>query len=277
MEEKLARRGWNSNNWKYIFIIIVILFCSCLKNKENSDKNVSVLQKETIEMNLDDFEIEENVIEDNFIEDLSIVSVMDIEYPYNIGNGFFHIPLIEEDIRIMTNIYDQPNQNSNIICKLYQNEIIEVIENTEIVETINNIMHYWYKIKYIDVNDNEVIGHILGGDIIKSTIFDDEDSIEIFYYSKISYMERRQTSDTTYAYFSVILPKDIYIYINNKRISNNTIENFYNEQKYNDNIRYRGYCYFKPREGYIELNIHEMIDGEIFRVYPNGNIIMNGW
>jgi len=249
----------------YLFAIVILLF-SCTKKIENI-KNTpeEINQIESKEY------ISEEIIEENIMEEEIIF--FDINKLYNISNGLYRLPL-KENINSKINVYEQPDENNNIIGELSVNTIIEIIENTKINQIKNNINHYWYKIKYTNYENNQIVGYIWGGAIIVNTIiYENDEKIEIFCYNKISYMDKRFVGNVNgqdiYNEFSVILPNDIFIYINNIRINNRILEDFHN----NNETRYVWeYCYFRLNKYYIDLDIHNMGAGDSFRIYPNGNI-----
>jgi hypothetical protein len=154
------------------------------------------------------------------------------------------------------NIRSQPNLMGSIIGRLELNSEIEIIEKTENSQTIEGMTHYWYKIKY-----GNITGYVWGGYIsIKTSIFVLDNNTKIYCYYRYSKTDRRKTSEIYYHYFDLILPGDIFIYINQRRISNTVIKEVYFEETANTRWFVRDYwhfCYFYEEKGNIVLMIND--------------------
>jgi hypothetical protein len=124
------------------------------------------------------------------------------------------------------NIRSQPNTTGSIVGKLELHSEIEIIEKTDISQTIEGMTHYWYKIKY-----GNITGYIWGGYIsIKTDIYVFGNN-KVYCYYRVSKKVKKKTSEIYYHYFDDISPSDIFIYVNNKRILVNEINNIFIKYK----------------------------------------------
>ena len=152
------------------------------------------------------------------------------------------------------NIRTMPNTSSAIIGRLNLHDEIEIIERTNIKQTIEEIEEYWSKIKY-----NDIIGYVWGGYIATGRFIIDIDNNGI--NDHIYYRKAR-------THRSAINPsKDLFIYMNN----NNTKLSININKEYNQ-------CYIFKLFGitYVKLgvfiDIHDLIDVDVYRLEQNGNI-----
>jgi hypothetical protein len=146
---------------------------------------------------------------------------------YEIEPGRYHI------LDYPVNIRSQPNINGEIIGRLYLNDEIEVVENMGNEQQIDGVWQYWYKINFDDL-----YGYIWGGNIsLKTLVFENEDN-NYFLYSRVSFIHRiyntnpsnvrpDQRLDELYWDSPLTRPDDIFIYINNRKISIKSIERYY--------------------------------------------------
>ncbi len=117
--------------------------------------------------------------------------------------------------------------NSQVIGKLALNAEIEVLEKTTIAQTIDGKTHYWYKIRH-----NDQTGYGWGGLIAVKTFTFSVNGYEIQDYYRNSYIEGRITGpDRPHDYYyPMILPDDIFININGRRIDTSMITEVYSEK-----------------------------------------------
>jgi len=146
----------------------------------------------------------------------------------------------------------------DIIAILNLHDEIEITENSWIAEKIDNVWGYWYKINHGNIN-----GYIFGGYIsIKTFIIDiDKNGINDYFYYRKHYDR----------YFDPV--NDVLIYINNKKISTNIMDN--KEEYFADN-NFNGECIFEEKNGYV-LVIFDGGGRDIeyeykYKILPNGNI-----
>jgi hypothetical protein len=159
------------------------------------------------------------------------------------------------------NIRSQPGLTGSVIGKLELDSEIEIVENTKIKQTIENKTHYWYKINY-----GNIIGYIWGGLIAVEAYAFNINGNKILAYYRYSYTENRiikiNGSDTFFSY-DMILPDDIFFYINQKPINiNDVIKKVYLEEyiQFPNSERYYfkndwHYCNFYEKNGNIDLII----------------------
>ena len=272
----------------FYFVFILFLFMACTRNNKNHSvddvieiyNNININTKTIINENIND----DNQINTAFVEYYFDLSDTLFYYyykrpnrPKNIENGMYFI------LEFNVSIRDQPNLNGEIIGQLNLNDEIEVIENMRHALLFNEVLQYWYKIKFKDI-----IGYIWGGsiafrdsDINYSIInFDiDKNGINDYFFYRIAYEESYQSSEVYYHFFNVVTPDDIFIYINNERINNQEFINKYT----NDVKKYWNICFFRNENwasydkeaanvGAVELDIGNGAAGDIFWIYPNGRI-----
>ncbi len=108
------------------------------------------------------------------------------------------------------NIYSHPSLNSRITEQLKLNDEIYITERTDVVQEIDHVWGYWYKIK-----KDKMEGYIFGGYIAVSFFRDsidiDGNGIYDYVYSRISNFDGD--------YWELDGINDIFIYINGKRIA----------------------------------------------------------
>jgi hypothetical protein len=110
-------------------------------------------------------------------------------------------------LQYRANIRSKPNRNSEVIAILNMNVQVEILENSKIGETINDVWGYWYKIKY-----GNIIGYTFGGNLARQTIVADIDKNGIN-----DYFHYRRSAEV--GWDGVNTYSDIIIYLNNERIS----------------------------------------------------------
>jgi hypothetical protein len=178
--------------------------------------------------------------------------------PFNIEPGKYNI------MDFPVNIRNRPDLNGGIIGQLQLHDEIEIIENMGNTQTIEGVLQNWYKMKIGNLE-----GYIWGGYIaIGGKVFDiDGNNKKEIIYHRISYMKKSPFDD--FNYWKIIFPNDIFIYINNKRISNQTIED-----RHKDMINYAiwEYCDYNQKEDYILLDIGDLASGDWFKIYPDSRI-----
>jgi hypothetical protein len=217
-----------------LFILIVIGVFACSKKNEQQQN----INAENLQQPQEQKEIEVKVKENNTF---SVDELLE-------GDKYY---ILESSV----NIRSQPNLTSSVIGKLELHSEIEIIEKSENFQTIDGFTNYWYKIRYEDIT-----GYIWGGFISigssKTRVFE-IDGTKIYCYF------RRQNYK--------VLPSDIFIYINQKRISNTAIEKVYSEDL---RIRsYWEYCFFSEKDDNIILSIESMTTtGSTFSINKYGEI-----
>ncbi|GHT80137.1 hypothetical protein FACS1894130_10810 [Spirochaetia bacterium] len=117
------------------------------------------------------------------------------------ANGYYYM------LDYPVNIRAEPGLKGNIIGKLGMNDKIEILENTEKLQIIENVLAFWYKIKF-----NNIVGYIWGGYIAEQTLIVDIDNNGILDYFHV------RVSRVSYLYNERHGPKDTFIYINNQKI-----------------------------------------------------------
>jgi len=127
---------------------------------------------------------------------------------YEFELGKYHI------LDYPVNVRSQPGLNGSVIGKLDFDSEIEIIENTKKEQTIDNKTHYWYKINY-----KNLTGYIWGGLIAVDTKSLSLEGNKIMAYFRYSYIEGTSFDNINYYYRNMVLPDDIFIYINQKRIN----------------------------------------------------------
>jgi hypothetical protein len=163
------------------------------------------------------------------------------------------------------NVRSEPNLKGNVIGQLALHERIKIIERMDNYQEINNILAYWYKIAY-----KGSFGYIWGGYIACiSLIFDiDGNGVNDFFYFRVSNI----SSDGLRDMFVIDSWNDVFIYINNKKISTHDLQ-------LNNNHKWR-WCYFVKSNNKVTIelvsdirsgpNVLEYID--VFEIDKNGKI-----
>jgi hypothetical protein len=125
---------------------------------------------------------------------------------FEFDKGFYYM------LDYPVNVRSEPNLRGSVVGQLRQHERIEIISNAGNAQKIENVWAYWYKIKF---NENE--GYIWGGNIAYHTLISDIDNngINDYFYYRIS--------DYEYVFPVINGKEDVFIYINNQRISTENI------------------------------------------------------
>jgi len=139
-------------------------------------------------------------------------------------------------------IYSQPNVTGLVTGRLNLHseiEIIEAVENSQ--TTMEGMSHYWYKIRF-----NSVTGYVWGGYIaIETSVFNFGDA-RVYCYYRVSSMVRYGND----YYVPSVLPNDIFVYFDNRRLNNSVIEEQYKEfKKVYGSEGIRESCYFNFLKG----------------------------
>jgi hypothetical protein len=178
---------------------------------------------------------------------------------YEIEPGKYHI------LAHRVNIRSQPNLNGEIIGKLELNDEVEVIENMFNEQKIDNVVQYWYKIRF-----KEIEGYVWGGYIaIDSLVCDiDNNGTDDYFYSRIKGMSYTSYKKDSPSWEAEIALDDIFIYINNKRISTELLENYFMEDGRNWER-----CWFRNGEKKVIMVINTASHRELyFDIYSSGRI-----
>jgi hypothetical protein len=172
--------------------------------------------------------------------------------PHIIPNGDYRI------LDSSVNVRQEPNRGAKVLFQLNLNDEVSVLERVEKAETIEDMTAYWYKITH-----EKIVGFIWGG-FIATTALDydiDKNGITDHFYSRIS-------KDSHIVYQFLDTYKDVFIYINNKRISTADLH------KEKDHI-YSG-CEFKPEAGELQIVLYGGIDDysylDYFKIGVDGHI-----
>jgi len=248
-----------------LFIIIVIgLFACSKKNEQQQNINTENLQQsqEQEEIGIDE----------------QLKKQFEAEKSNTVGDPVYIFkPEKYNILESSVNIRSQPNLTSSVIGKLKLHSEIEIIERAENFQTIDDMTHYWYKIKYEDIT-----GYIWGGFIsIETKIFVIDNNTNMYCYYRVSKLVRNELDYNRYSYGHLITPNDIFIYINQKRSKTNVIEEIYSEeyyiwppQKNKYFIRdYWYYCSFREEDGNISFKLTDRnIAFSIFFINKHGEI-----
>jgi len=145
-----------------------------------------------------------------------------------IGNPIFEFsPGIHFILDYPVNIRSEPSLMGYVIGRLGLHSEIEILKKTENSQIISGLNHFWYEIRY-----GNIIGYIWGGFIAVTRTILIVDNVEIVCYFRISNMVRIPTGRVGmiqfYHYFESFLPNDIFIYINNERVSIRVFEEVFN-------------------------------------------------
>ena len=188
----------------FYFVFILFLIMACTRNNKNHSVDDVIEIYNNININTKTI-INENINNDNQINTAFVEYYFDISdtlfyydhkrpnRPKNIENGIYFI------LEFNVNIRDQPNLNGEVIGQLNLNDEIEVIENMRHALLFNEVLQYWYKIKFKDI-----VGYIWGGsiafrdsDMNYSIInFDiDKNGINDYFFYRIAYEESYQSSE----------------------------------------------------------------------------------
>lgn len=135
------------------------------------------------------------------------------------SSWFFEIGSKYHILQYRANVRIEPTRNSEIVAILSLNDAIEIIEESNIVETINGITAYWYKIKY-----GNITGYTFGGNIAIKTLITDIDNNGIndyFHFRKTLIRINVSPYGREWKFSDINAHTDIIIYINNQRINTN--------------------------------------------------------
>jgi len=183
----------------------------------------------------------------------------DFKKSFEFESGTYHL------LQYRVNVRTEPNRKSKVIAVLNIHDKVEILENTFFEEKINNVWGFWYKIKY-----GNILGYTFGGNIAYEALAADIDKNGVkdyFYY--------RFSRDSGKNYYPFIEPdKDVFIYINNRRINTNVLSK---TKRYLGNERYFERCILEEGDGYVLIGLsqegrhgYEYI--HIFKVTPDGRI-----
>jgi hypothetical protein len=101
------------------------------------------------------------------------------------------------------NIREEPGLKGRV----GMNDRIEILENSYKLQIIEDVLAYWYKIRF-----NNIVGYIWGGYIAEQTLIDDIDKNGILDYFHV------RVSRVSHHYNERNGPRDTFIYINNRKI-----------------------------------------------------------
>jgi hypothetical protein len=266
---------------KIVCCIICILFLIIACNKNDKNSSINELKKDSIITS--EIVIQEKI--ENKINEAGVIQkyeefYFDMSYdlpyyeekrpnrPFKIENGKYYILDFNIDIR------NQPSLNGEVIGQLQLNDEIEIIENMRNALLINGVLQYWYKIVFGNIE-----GYIWGGNIAVKPyhgyfVYDiNENGENDYFYYRISYEASYNTSEEYYQYFEVIMPNDIYIYINNSRISTSIFHKIYNEY---DGGWHVCSFYYKVKENIVMLCLANMFHELYFEIDSDGIITFLG-
>jgi hypothetical protein len=168
-------------------------------------------------------------------------------------------------------IYSQPNVTGLVTGRLNLHseiEIIEAVENSQ--TTMEGMSHYWYKIRF-----NGVTGYVWGGYIaIEASIFD-FGGAKVYCYYRVSSIVRYSND----YYVPSVLPNDIFVYFDNRRLNNSVIEEQYKEFKKeygSEGIRESCYFDFLKRRNFIMFGHSGNGYSDLYIIRENGEIEYSG-
>jgi hypothetical protein len=193
---------------------------------------------------------------------------VDVAYEFSLGKYNILVSSV--------NIYSQPYLTSSVIGGLdlhSEIEIIETVENSQ--TTMEGATHYWYKIRF-----NNDTGYVWGGYIAKETSVFDFDDTKVYCYYRVSSIVKYGNN----RFVPSVMPNDIFVYFNDRRINNNVIEEGYKEFGKNyrgEQIRDKCYFVILERENFILkkfILFGHSGDGYIDQYYikENGEIVYGG-
>lgn len=212
------------NRLIFFCFLFFLLLNSCIKKTEINQK---------IDM---DIEIVQNNITDNNTISTANIYTEEVEYPYILEPGKYYL----NDYEL---IYEEPNYTGlsadyRLIEQIKIYDEIEIIEHMGRGEDSPFTIVNWYKIKYKDIE-----GYIT----IQTYNFDiDNNGIEDYFFYKLSRDDEGIIK---------LLPADIFIYINNKRISVEKFEEIYLEFQYIIKSWDKGRLYKNDEENKATINI----------------------
>ena len=263
------------------FICIVVLITACDKKNRIKSNDNDLHTSSEIQLH-DEFN---KMMNDNSAEEFEVVNLQNTNEDtqlfgnpiYKFSSGNYSILDISVDIQ------SQPNLTSSAMGRLELHSEIEILENTEISQVIEDVTSYWYKIKY-----NDIVGYIWGGFIAVSTetiVLDD--NVKVYLYYRFSGTKKNKTGDGTrggriidfYHYFDSILPNDIFIYINSKRVSTRVFEEAYYSYNFNKVGGIEGVweaCYLRTTDKRNEMEFTILTIGSVHELHFVINIKENG-
>ncbi|GHU01981.1 hypothetical protein FACS1894147_02900 [Spirochaetia bacterium] len=172
------------------------------------------------------------------------------------------------------NIREQPNLDGLITGKLFLNDEIEIVENCGNMEEIDGVLQNWYKIK-----SREITGYIFGGyTAVQAIEYDiDKNGEKDFVYFRVSNIHEKIFNDGEIVISSQIYPTDIFVYINNKRIPNTTIEQLKEEwSKRNNGTFYRCSIEFDDSKN-VNIILWLKSNGEYVYQFTVNNFDISEW
>jgi hypothetical protein len=184
-------------------------------------------------------------------------------------------------LQYSANIRTGPSVNNDIIAILNLNDEIEIVEKTEIRETINNAWEYWYKIKF-----GSIIGYTFGGNIAIKTLVTDIDKNGINDYFYFRNTTKIILSDDI-SFTNIDSHNDIIIYINNQRINTNMLYRYWLNthspesflQEMDDHDFY--WCEFMEEGDHVYILLHDFardyLWSTIYRINGEGRIEFYEW
>ncbi|MDR2716446.1 MAG: SH3 domain-containing protein [Treponema sp.] len=136
---------------------------------------------------------------------------------------------IEGRYRILhfrANVRAEPSINGKVIAVLSLNDVIEIVDYSDVEEVINEIHGFWLKIKHGNITGYTFSANIaLDSLVTKLAITDKDDEITDEVKVSLHFRKSRFSSDKIFWGwdFDRNLDNDLFFYINNKRINTNGI------------------------------------------------------
>ena len=174
-------------------------------------------------------------------------------------------------LQYRVNVREQPSLDSPVIAVLSLGDRVEILEGST-QDVINDYLENWYKIRC-----NDVVGYTFGGNLALERLIVDIDNNGINDY--FSYRSRN------YYYSGQNVRSDIFIFINNQRISTAMLNTY--SSNYELAEPYFGWCEFEEQNDHVLMklslwgNISE--DGNnyafknIYKINANGTIEFMDW
>jgi hypothetical protein len=165
-------------------------------------------------------------------------------YEFKVGEKY-HI------FQYRANIRENPRRDSAVIAVLSINDKIEIIENSLIVEKINRVWGFWYKIKY-----GNIIGYTFGGNISINTLITDIDKNGMDDYFHFRCSNENLTNNSVY--WQLDSYSDVIVYINNKQINTNMMDAYYMQEfgpVKDTGEHIFNWCEFKEMDEYVNINL----------------------
>jgi hypothetical protein len=183
------------------------------------------------------------------------------------GEGFWeHEPGYYYTLDYPVRISSQSNLQGEIIGTLELNSRIRVLscEGWESLQKIDNVWAPWYMIQF-----ENITGYVWGGYIAAATlVFDiDNNGIDDYFHYRVS--------DTNYVFYHVDAKTDVFIYINNKKISTTDIRATYSNGYTGNTWQH---CKFQKTENNTVLIIMTAYGGgsieATFEIDATGKIVL---